>query len=362
MSRKALIITYTYYQLIAAIQLKRTVLPDDDVDIIITDHSSDSADTAERLKRENLFRNVYFVRDNDGIDKKKLSQKVMRYVRARMSPSGTVRKYAVPDEKYDMLFYSTPSLLVHLMALYTQKKAECYRFEDGYSTYTRPPLERTPVRKLLIKTVVGNLDRRVRGIYLYHPELFLQQTDYPVHKMKLLDRADEELKEILNRVFDYRSEENYGTDCIFLEESFRASGTEMDDRQLIESIAEIVGSENLMIKRHPRVKESYDIPGVRTNRVTGYPWELVLMNENFSGKSLMTITSGASFASVLFGFEPVETYLLFRCVKNKSPMLDDEFLEYVSRINREEQKLIIPESMDEFKEILKTKNFKNNGG
>lgn len=357
MSRKALIITYTYYQLIAAIQLKRTILSNDFVDIIITNHSDGSDKTAERLKAENLFQHVYYIEDDDGAGKKKLSEKVMRYLKARVSPKRAIRNHIELKEKYDVFFFSTPSLLAHLIALYSGNKMECYRFEDGYSTYTRPFLERTPLRRFLINTVFGNMERCVKGIYLYHPELFLQSISYPIHKIKILSRADTEFKEILNRVFDYENNrEKYETDFIFLEESFRASGIEMDDDELIDSIAETVGAENIVIKSHPRNKGIFRKGKIKNSEATGQPWELILMNEKFDGKTLLTITSGASFASVLFDFEPVTTYLLFKCLKNKSPMLDDEFLEYVSKVNENGGDIKIPESKDDLLEELKYKN------
>lgn len=355
MRRRVLILTDTYFQLIVAIQLKRTEYCNDEVDIIITDHSTGCEEAAERLRTERLFRSVFFVHDDNSVDES-VFHKVKRYLNARMHPRQALRRYAALDDGYDVVLFSNASLLAHLICFCFRNQAACYRMEEGYSTYTRPLLVKKPLRKVMIRMAFGDLGKRLRGLYLFHPELFQQTVTYPILPLKGLDKRDEELKEVLNRIFEYDdNREAYDADFIFLEEAFRLSGAEVDDIDVIRHISEVVGIENLVVKRHPRNKVELS-PGnkIRVNRVVGIPWELVLMNEDFSGKTLLTITSSSALAPVLFAFEPTKVYLLYQCVQKKSPMMDAGYLQFISKLQEDHENIIVPTGIPDLLQRLRT--------
>lgn len=203
MRRRILILTYTYFQLITVIQLKRTEFISDDVDVIVTDQSRGSAEVASRLRDTGVFRAVFHVHDWDGLDETRKLDKYKRYLSARLRPEKSLNEYVPLTDSYDMFLFHNASLLAHLICRHMGRKTECRRFEEGYSTYTRPLLNKKWSHRWMIRCAFGEIERRIKGVYLFHPELFRQKVSYPLLRIRLLDRGDEELKRILNHVFGY---------------------------------------------------------------------------------------------------------------------------------------------------------------
>lgn len=355
MKRRILILTYTYFQLIVAIQLKCTEFEADDVDIIITNQSKGSFEVANRLRDIHMFQTVFYVRDLDGLDEPHRLDKYKRYLLARLCPEKSLKRYISLSDDYDMFLFHNASLLTHLICRHCGKKTECRRFEEGYSTYTRPLLEKKWIHRWMIRCAFGDIGHRVQGLYLFHPELFQQNVNYPLFHIKPLDKNDGELKQILNRVFGYRPDSRLlCADYIFLEESFRLSSPEIDDVDLVCRVAEIVGKERLVVKQHPRSPNNpFEKRGIVTAQSENIPWEVILMNEDFSDKTLLTVMSGTALAQALYFHEPIRTFLLFRCVQCRPPMLDDAYLKYIAELSRRNRELIIPQSEEDFLRELK---------
>lgn len=344
---RILFTTNTYFQLITAVQLKRTVFQTDVADIIITDHSEGCQEAAKRLEHTGLFRKVYFVRDTERFDDS-FAAKCAQYLRARLFPEKALRKYAPLNDDYDIFLFNNLSLLTHLIALRYRKQAACYHFEEGFGTYTRPFLEKTALRARLIKLAFGDLQKRVQGVYLFHPELFEQTVPYPLLPIERIRKDDGELKETLNQIFQYRPDEALASArYIFMEESFRANGQDVGDVELIEQIAERVGKENLVIKRHPRSPgDPFAGMGIAVSKASSLPWELIQMNMDFSDKVLLTITSGSVLAGALYFDEPVQVRMLFRCLPGGSPMASSTYCSYLDKLCSRYDHIQIPEALD----------------
>ena len=63
--RKVLIICNTVLQIMFATNLKYTEFVDDDVDLIISDHTNNSEVIANNSKNVNAFSNVFYVKSKD---------------------------------------------------------------------------------------------------------------------------------------------------------------------------------------------------------------------------------------------------------------------------------------------------------
>lgn len=357
MKRKILIITYTYFQLIVAVQLRQTVFQADDVDVIITDQSKDSGEVADRLRKARVFRRVFYVHDLDGRDETGVLAKYKRYMTAWLYPEKVLQRYVFLVGRYDIFLFHNASLLTHLICRHCGKETRCFRFEEGYSTYTRPLLEKKRLRRWMIRCAFGDLGRRIQGLYLFHPELFRQDVKYPLLCIRPLGKNNEELRQVLNRIFAYEPDPCLlNADYIFLEESFRPSYPEIDDVDLVCRIAGVVGKERLVVKQHPRSPDNpFAALGIATVPSGSIPWEVILMNEDLSGKTLLTVMSGAVLAPALYGYQPIKTYFLFRCVNGSLPMLDEAYLSYLSAASGMGD-FTIPDSRERFLEALAQQN------
>ena len=68
--KKIAILVNTYFQIIIAIKLKTSKYKDDEVDIIISNHSTDSVKIFNKLTNLSIFRKVYYINSKD-VEKKK---------------------------------------------------------------------------------------------------------------------------------------------------------------------------------------------------------------------------------------------------------------------------------------------------
>lgn len=358
MKHRVLITTNTYFQLIVAVQLKLTRFSSDEVDVIITDHSAGSEEAAERLRELGLFRGVFFVRDSISPEHGSLQTKCSNYARAWLRPRTILSEMVRLNDDYDTFLFHNASLLTHLIWRVFRLQVTCYRFEEGFSTYTRPFLEKKPLFKVLIKAGFGDLEKHTKGLFLFHPELWRKKTGYPVITIPPMEREDHELQRVFNHTFGYDAQrDGIPEKYIFMEESFRASGVEIDDVELVCEIAEAVGRENLVVKLHPRSTEDpFSACGLKVSRLSQVPWEVVLLNENLSEKTLLTITSGSVLASALYFEQRIRAYLLYRCITKKSPMLNDEYFRYMRDVCAHNESFLIPEDMGELMNHLENLN------
>lgn len=355
MKQKVLITTNTYFQLIVAVQLKLTRFAEDDVDVIITDHSEGCKQVSMRIGETGLFRDVFYVPDRDGRDDTSVMDKIRRYTTARLFPTRTLNALVHLHGDYDLFLFNNASLLSHLIRHVYRRQITCYRFEEGFSTYTRPFLGKKAIRRVLIRTAFGDLEKHVKGLYLFHPELLKQSVPYPILPIEPMRREDDRLKQVLNHAFAYTpGKYEFPEKYLFMEESFRASGVEMDDVELACAVADVVGRENLAVKRHPRSPDNpFAAEGLKTTPSAQVPWEVILMNEDFTGKTLLTITSGSVLAGILYFNTPIQGLLLFRCTQKKSPMLDEYYLAYLSALCDKDSNVFIPTDKGELLRVLR---------
>lgn len=327
--KRNLIIINTYFQLITAINLVLNNLKNDVNDLILTDRSVDMEKKVEIIKKLNICENVIYIKSKKNCTEKNKIKKYFKYLFNRKEIL-TCKL----ENKYDSLFFFNYDLLTYAVfdELYSRNnEIVCNKYDEGYITY----LNETQNNKLnkIIRTMCGkkDIDKFIKKIYLYHPQLLCYKPKCEIEKIPSLDRK-EKLIEIYNKIFEYKNEfikQKY----IFFEESFFCDKKGIDDMEIILKIAEVIGKENLLVKLHPRNKiDRFEKYNIATNKTIGIPWELIQMNNDFSEKVLMTISSGSVLASRLYFNDNIKTFLLFNCTNTMSDMVNDKYLEYMDNV------------------------------
>ncbi len=360
--KKILILVNTYFQIIIAIKLKLTTYKNDDVDIIISNHSVDSYKIYESLKNISIFNKIFYFRSKEAKNKIiKILQNFCYLLFPNLSLNSKKMKLGYYDE---YLFYNINkySYLLYDALHKKNKKVKVIRFEEGYISYLHINVgisnSYKKIRKILGKEFI---EEKIEYNNLFNPNLLIYNPKAPIKKIENLERKDIELRNIVNKVFKYDLiNDIYDKKYIFFEESFFCDNKGIDDMDLILNIAEIVGKENLMVKLHPRNKvDRFKEYGITTNKTIGIPWEVIQMNNDFSNKVFLTISSGSVLASKLYFNDNIETYLLFNCTNKMSDMVTDEYSKYLEKIkkNLNFDNFKIPNSNEEFfKELREKKN------
>lgn len=353
---------FTYYQLITAIQVKTKIFPEVQADLIISDHSSGYAEVAEKLKRAEVFNNVYTAKSVGGMRVDTFGKKIKRVADIALNNNSFPSKCSdLSNWEYDeFLFFNFnyfDSCLYYILKK-NNPKLICRRFEESYTSGFDFEIFTTGSVRLQQK--FEKLHRNpdimdVEEMFFYEPDLVLFDNKCRISPIPKIDKTDEKLKNVLNTLFDYGSSDEYDRKYIFFEESFNVDGKEMDDLELVLKIAEKVGRENLMVKLHPRSRvDRFAEYGIKTNKAVGVPWEVIIMNNNFSDKVFLTISSGSVLSPrILFG-ENVPTYMLYNCTKVKSHLVTDSFYQFLELFKKKygNSGFYIPENIGELTDQL----------
>lgn len=329
----------TVYQIVVATQLRYTIYKDSEADIVISNHMNGGAEIASRLKCLSSFWNeVYYYesfdlarRKNEYAVKGKFSNQLFLYI-------GYNKVECMPllQKKYDVFIFSNPDIssdFLYRNLAKINKNIVCYIFEDGFSTYSIAELDfkaciESPFYKMCSLLMQRTLFSNIKGVFVFQPEL-MQWDKYPAFKIPPIDKKNKEFIHILNTTFQYEQlKDTYDKQVLFFEESYFKEGVDIGDVELVESIAKLVGKDNIMIKIHPRNGiNRFKEMGYKTNINTAIPWEIIALNMNVEDRILITVASGAAIMPILLFASQSRGILLINML-NKNVVLPYELSIY----------------------------------
>lgn len=347
---KKLIICNNVYQTLVGLWIVHTDHRNSQWDLILSDHTSGSADLAQRIRESGLFDQVYHVKSLALTRNQVSHSKPVRILHA-VFPMGELREYADLRPVYSDVYFSNfdnfsqvlynalshriPDLKLHVyeegLASYSSF-ARFYQELKGYYGNRETGLKKYLHRYLYRTRVIpGNLSE----FLVFNPQLIQWDPECPVRPLEKINCADLTFRKIVNRIFCFDpADQEYDRKYIFFEESFFADGAGVNDVELIEALAALVGKENLMVKIHPRNPVNrFAQLGYKTNRNTAIPWEVVVMNaEDLSDKVLVTIASSCILNPIIVFGKNVRAYSLFDCINRVPPILQGGYWDLVETV------------------------------
>lgn len=359
---KVLMLCNTYNMLLAAIQIKRYDLSDDNVDIIISDYSNNAEEISNNLKKTQLFDNIYFAKVKEIYQGGNFIHKVRKTLLLFEKSENVKRKFQINNFNYDAFYFVNYDIPAN--QLYNQIKkcnpvVEVHRFEEGYSTYI---IKNDYILLEYITKIVSmltgkdNLINANKILHLYEPELLIYQCDYEVKSIKKYSKDEVEDKRLLNEIFNYKNEadeyEKYK--FIIFEESFCVDKKEkINDYAMFKFVIDLVGGNNVIIKMHPRNnnKRFQDIKIGKNN----IPWEIIQMNGCFNKSIFITISSGAVLSSRTWLNDNIQSVFLFNCTNTKPRLVNENYLSYFHKLYSKDKytKWFIPDNTLKLSEFLK---------
>lgn len=365
---RQLFVCNSVYQVLVALWIKYIYYPGELSDIIISDHMNGAKTLAENIKDLGVFDEVYYV-ESSAFAKHKIAFDRKQRIIMSMCPNYTLKNFIKLSEKYTELYAANVDYFSQLLfdaLTHRYSKLKFIIYEDGLFTYSRLYEEDykstyIPV-KSLIKKMIHSVIYRKKTIYgnvtklmVFNPENMVWKPEFHVEQLKKIDCHDDIFRKICNQVFSYdKSTDVYDRKYIFLEESFFAEGAKIDDLEVIEKLAKLVGRDEIMVKIHPRNPYNrFSELGYKTNKDTSIPWELVLMNVDMSDKVLITISSSSILNPILVLGQKVKAYSIYECVDHEhchSRLLSGEMWEIAYRLFMKYSDMItICHSVDEIK-------------
>jgi hypothetical protein len=321
--RRILILCNTHYQLIVAIQLRKTIFSNDEVDCIIAGSLVTNKEFGCALEESSLFSRLICY------ELKQASKDNIWWLALdsyfRNSIVGLLDKLQMLSS-YDEFLFANIGGLGPRLGRFLKKSNNLIKlsmFEDGLSSYSMIYAERISPQKN-----INNLIRRLKDssfygafsdlchYYLFCPNLSMWQNPN-IERIPLEGLSD--LRKTLNQIYKFQNiKDTFLEKVIFFEESYFQDGINTNDIQLVEKIALEYGKDNLLIKTHPRnMVNRFAALGYKTNTDHNIPWELIAMNIDLDNKVLITMTSTAvattcvllnSKAKMIYDFSGIDTY------------------------------------------------------
>lgn len=275
------------------------------------------------------------------------------------------------ENQYDVLYTTwigDRSSLFYNTLSKKNPKISLHFYEEGIGIYIHDICNYGNQLLLMYKVFHIKHDKQyVDFIEGYRPEMIFSKDNFKTAAIPLIDKSDLNFKNKINHIFNYREAAPYNEKNIYLEDCFFRDKKDerykifssLDQVKLLKYIEKFVDKDNLLIRKHPITKHSdYENALYKVDSNTEYAWELILLNEDMSSKTLISIISTAVFSpKMMFDEEPV-VMILGKALKNeftgKEPWADllwtDSFAELVSKFKslyRNPNRVLVPDSLKE---------------
>ena len=354
----------THYQLIVAIQMKLSLFQNCEADIIINDHSVGYEKYADNLKSLGIFNNVYIAKTKSYTYTTSFFKKTKVTLDILLNNHRVITKLCdLKDFDYDCFYFNNYSCFNDLVYYQLKKrnpKLICIRFEEGYGSLLRYKIYTGSVKlQNRLEELHGNprLDDIV-DMYSFESECCLFDKSHNIIHIPKIKKDNLYTISLYNKVFDYSIKSiSFAKKFIFFEESYFADGIDINDVELVLKIADLVGKENLMVKLHPRNPvDRFTKLGIKTIGQSGIPWEVIVMNHDFSNNIFITIASGSILSPrIVFG-DNIPTFMLYNCINTLPPILKQKnFQSFIEKFRDKYGKsdFYIPDNFDDFKNIIR---------
>lgn len=322
---RRLIISNTHYQTIVALQLRLTLFKEDEVVLLISDHSKGSEQVVERLNEKHLFEKVDYIRTRDVLKK---SGKLYEWKDAFSFSFFAGNRYSfylknIENRYFDEIVVFNYVDHVHgLFAILSaiNSNIRISLMEESVLSYNNAE---SPSKKLHLSGEVRkwigkkSVYDAVGNFYCFYPSLYTG-TFTPV-SIPLL-HPDSEIVAILKDVFGVREQDlHYDRKYIFFASVYDFEGGQpIGEFELVKKVADTVGKDNLLVKIHPRDQRTvYHDNGFTVDQNSSVPWEIIQLSHDFSHHVFLTATSSSVLSGNFMTDIPVRTYFLFELCHTK---------------------------------------------
>lgn len=372
MKKRNLFLCNSTYQLLVCINIALEVTAKDQNDIVLSD-CTDFRKIGKKLESENIFDNIFFI---DPMAKQKwMKQKGWGTFRQRgyrltgyINPEHWIgREYKLHLQAYDSIYAS--NLAQHFWCIIygdlarKNRNLSLYEYEEGFGSYVimqRFKKRERPVKNAICKLFgTPNLtEDKIKGIYLYFPELYVQPDPVPKLRLPVMNLNDSGIQTMLQRIFGCEGI-HLSKRYIILEESFKVSGEVNNSEQLFTEVVDIVGTDNVLLKTHPRNgKNSYHERDIAVYDAT-VAWEALIATENIDDKVLITcMSSSAINAKLLYGSK-CKIIFLYKLLEGEVSLMykSENTYKYIDRfLKKYDGEAFAPSTHEELHNLLRTLN------
>ncbi len=370
---KSCFLCSTTFQLITAMQIcygRR-----EKADLYILPLCPNGSVYRDRISEVKLFHKVSVI-DGDSLSCLYKKQSALRYninsFLCYLNIKKIVSKMISVDASYDKFYFSSVTPYSKLIQLYFyrySKKTEIILFDDGEGSYDDPyiigKLSKADyvARKILFHY---RMNTKLILRYLYSPSLYTEINGHGYRVKKIQNKlSNDEFVNMINHIFEFNEIDKISEKYIILDVIKEIRFTQTGKEKLLSiyrKISDIVGKENLIIKQHPRDKDTLS-ESFQVYNNQSIPLEIIELNSNIQNKVIITVASTAIFTTkVLLNQEPIvillnklflEDDLLYNTEGRKDGKVQRFNLECFNLYN-DKNRFMFPDSIEILEHMLRS--------
>ena len=359
MSDRVLFCAESVYQLFNAIVLRMTERKDQACDIVLSNATAWQDDMILRLRETGVFGSV-FMPDTHIVEHRFWDWDLEKKLKAVEDP--TLFFDDIPFEPvYQELFFPIDHMfwkMIYRYEVVNGLRPRIMMYDEGVRAYTMD-LPLTDQKKYLAidSYKAAPFVKAIQAYYLYQPDVYSVK-DYSYELRQIPNPAQvPEAKKILLDVYGYERmpEEPY----IYLEDFFFADAYITNDFDLFKQVVDLVGRENIIVKRHPRDKfDRFGPQGYKTVKQAVVPWEIQLLANDLRSKVLISVSSTSILTPYIIFDSDMHVISLEKMFVGENPTHKDAafstfFKKLKTKINEKEIRFHTPSSFDELREVIR---------
>ena len=332
----------TYFQLIVAMQMKRTIYRSDEVTAVITDRSNNSIPVYQKLKVVGFFDETIYVEARSIIHSRTKSIKIKEFIDIVFDNDNRYSYYfdELHNKRFDAFaFFNLDMDMYGIYSLLSREnpQIQVLMYEEGVLSYENTPYDTAKFkflrlcRRLMRKK---NMTDNIIGFACFNPALC--KNGLKTIQIPQINPQDQMFKNILKTIFDVTSLDIYSKyKYIFFESSYETDGKDIEETQVVLKIASIVGVDNILVKKHPRsTTRFYENHGFQIDTNSSVPFEVIQLCVDFSKSVFISTISGAAVSINTIVENPSKVVFIYPMTNYKKyPEIEDYIDRSVRKIN-----------------------------
>ena len=357
MSKKRIIcLCTTYFQMITAIQMRRTLFSEDEFSVVMTDGSNGSQQVSERLRETGIFDEVFFVTRARGAmaEFKSARQKAERFLNYFVKGS-YVSYLTKPYDLFLAYNFNWYAFMMFNALQQDNRDIKVAKFEEGILSYFVDDhrfeydyfLKIKKIKRILRQPVMFD---KLHTFYCFYPEFY--DGKLSTAKIPPLEHDDAWMRDTLCFLFDVDAEKLvYDRKFLYFASMLDSEVVkgESGEFEILKSIVDVVGKDNIMVKLHPRenAPERYRDLGVAIDTNSDVPFEVIQLVKDFSDKVFITCLSSSTINLATILPRRSKTYLTYGMLPEKVKEMD-RIVTFVEMYDK---------TTDKIQEVTGTKDF-----
>ena len=344
------------YQLMNAILLARTEFAQDVCDIVLANYTNWDEGQIANIARARIFNRISRF---DAMEFNNYFYSLEPVDKGFAYAHPFIDGNPISDRQHDILCFGVnhiPWMMHYHYCVINGHKPEVYMFDEGVRSYTRE-LSRSESLSYM-KGVFGEdtFFKAISRLYLHCPGLYCAPSSHieVCQIPRVVERQD--IREIMFWIFG--KGEMPSEKYVYLEDYFFADRITTNDFYLVRTLANIVGKENMIIKRHPRDKHDRFAPfGYKEFPVSVVPWEIQLMAHDYTRKIFVSVTSTSVMTPFIIFDSPIHVVSLEKIFVGEHIACNDSgykrFIKsFRDMVNKDEVHWYVPQDIEELKSTL----------